>query len=152
MVNGLPVGYLPNDYRTHATYLALFGDAPLEVTPSSEQGMCFVGKTKHSGHTVHLGKEASDLLVRVVNDHGTFELIPRRKLAGVFPIFYVERFVHWYNVDEGYIMFCAAQFPWDFSQNTWKLTGCQGSWKLANDSCSLLNFQSPGNKIISRLL
>ncbi|OKL60912.1 hypothetical protein UA08_03562 [Talaromyces atroroseus] len=90
LMNGSPVGHLPNEYRSHEIYLALFGDAPLEVMLSSEQGMRFVGKAKHSGRTVHLRMEASDLFVRLVNNHGTFELIPRRKLAGKFPVTYVE--------------------------------------------------------------
>jgi hypothetical protein len=98
LVNGSPMGHLPNEYRSHEIYLALFGDAPLEVMPSSEQGMRFVGKTKYLGHTVHLGVQPSDLFVRVINDHGKFELIPRREIVGRFPVTYVERFVHWYKL------------------------------------------------------
>ncbi|EED21984.1 conserved hypothetical protein [Talaromyces stipitatus ATCC 10500] len=39
LVDGIPVGYLPNEYRSHATYQTLFGRTSLEVMPSSVVGM-----------------------------------------------------------------------------------------------------------------
>lgn len=111
---------------------------------------------------MHLGLESThqlsnkdvDLLVQVSSKCGTFELIPRRVIQDKFPIFYTKEFVHWYNIEQDYIIFCPAKakYPWTFRPDAWKLRRREGSWILANDSCSLLNVHSEASQIISNIM
>lgn len=158
--NGLPANGLPTKIRSHNTYRELFGRASMEVMPSPVVGMQFTGKNIYAGHIVHLGLESkhrwsyqdADLLVQISSESGTFELIPRRVIEDKFPIFYTKEFVHWYNIEQNYIIFCPVQTPWVFMLDAWKLRRNGGTWILANGSCSLLNVHSEASHVISKIM
>jgi Protein of unknown function (DUF3638)/Protein of unknown function (DUF3645) len=170
LINGQPLASLPAAYERHDTYKTLFGRFLVEVMPSDVPGMQFSGQRAHMGQTIHLGKQSIadspdspdspdsrgfDLRVRAMNEQGVWEFVPSRLLVGAFPDAFVQNFVHWYNLDRGYVEFRPATNPWQSSTNLWKLgKGCtQDGWCLEKtDGTALVSSTSNTAKLISTIL
>ncbi|KAI1660392.1 hypothetical protein F4813DRAFT_292940 [Daldinia decipiens] len=146
-VNGSPLGRLPREYEKHHMYSVLFGKSILEVVPSSVPGMRFSSKNSFNKHSLNFGldKPTETLLVRAVFDNETFELVPRSILQKLFPIMFIDNFVHWYNKAHGYVEFCPQELPWTHSENNWKLVRSDTAshcWRLCKGSKFLVNINS----------
>lgn len=157
LVNGIPLARLPSDYEDHSTYKRLFGRSQLEVMPSDSPGMNFSCRKQYMGHTIHLGKEHlpdstnSDLVIKAVKDDQAWELVPPRLLVGSFPDAFVENYVHWYSVDDGYVEFRPATDPWPSSCHNWRLQRDQSRklWYLERQGTRLISVSSRTAEMIS---
>jgi hypothetical protein len=160
LIDGHPLASLPSRYERHHTYQSLFGRSLVEVMPSDLPGMQFSGQRRHMGYTIHFGKKeiagskVFDLCVRAINESETLELIPSRLFTGWFPDAFVEDYIHWYNVDQGYVVFRPIKQPWLTSNRDWKLqrSDAQRGWCLMKGSNSLICLQSETAKQISDIL
>ncbi|RMD42864.1 hypothetical protein DV735_g2274, partial [Chaetothyriales sp. CBS 134920] len=160
LVGGLPLARLPTHYTKHPMYCTLFGRSNLEVMPSTISGMQFSTKRDHAGYAIHLraqevaGLSEADLLVRAVRDGRTYHLVPSRLLAGHFPTFFIQEFVHWYNEEDDCVELRPAEDPWNSSADNWKLVREPGDshWQLARDDQLLVSIKSQTAKAISSIL
>ena len=160
LINGRPLAHLPSEYERHKTYTTLFGKSPVDVMPSRLPGMQFSGQRKHMGQIVHLGKESIpnsggfDLSVRAFSENRVREFVPPRILTGAFPDAFVEDYVHWYDLEGGFIEFRPVKGPWH-SSNSWRLQrkrSRQNSWCLVKGEISLVNIKSQTAKSLFRIL
>lgn len=160
LIGGRPLASLPSRYERHHTYQSLFGRSLVEVMPSDLPGMDFSGQRRHMGYTIHFGEKKIagskifDLCVRARNESETLEFIPSRLFSGWFPDAFVEDYVHWYNVDQGYVEFVPIKQPWLTSNHNWKLRrgDAQRGWCLMKGSSSLICLQSETAKQIADIL
>ncbi|MBE3047204.1 hypothetical protein IMZ48_32715, partial [Candidatus Bathyarchaeota archaeon] len=139
-VNGLPLSRLPKKYEDHPMYATLFGSAVVEVMPGDVPGMVFSAKKRHAGHEVHFGLsvDGKDLLVRVVKDGRTWELVDPKVLLG-FPQRFVSSYVHWYELSSKTVEFRARETPWKSLAGNWRLgVGKDGMWRLAKGEDNIL--------------
>ncbi|KAI0844999.1 hypothetical protein F5Y00DRAFT_265964 [Daldinia vernicosa] len=146
-VNGSPLGRLPREYEKHYMYSVLFGKSILEVVPSSVPGMRFSSKKMFNEHSLNFGLDnsAETLLIRAVANNQTFELVPRTVLQNLFPIMFVDNFVHWYNEAGGYVEFCPQELPWTHSEDNWRLVRSDTAnhcWRLCKGSKFLVDINS----------
>lgn len=161
LVNGLPLSRLPSEYESHPVYKTLFGRSPLEVMPTAVPGMQFSGKKDHAGYTLHFGinrrshaqgPEGYDILVQAAQGDGRYELIPSRLLSGMFPDDFISKFVHWYELTEGYVEFRPLENPWPSSADNWRLIRTGSKWCLSRRGISLISIVSDTAVELSRIL
>lgn len=160
LIDGHPLASLPSKYERHHTYKSLFGRSLIEVMPSDLPGMQFSGQRRHMGYAIHFGEmriaksRLSDFYVRAMTEEETWEVIPSRLFTGLFPDAYVEDYVHWYNVTQGYVEFRPIKQAWLTSSRNWKLqrSDVLGGWCLVAGKNSLICLQSKTAKRISDIL
>ncbi|PLB53474.1 hypothetical protein P170DRAFT_473334 [Aspergillus steynii IBT 23096] len=153
LVNGIPLARLPSEYERHQTYQTLFGRSPLDVMPSDIPAMQFCCRNPYMEHTVHLGFNNTDLLVRSEKEHHVWEFIPPRLLDGCFPDAFFENYTHWYAVDHGCVEFRPVKNPWISSQFNWRLrrSSSHGQWFLEKQGTYLISQESETAKLISKI-
>ncbi|KAF8851671.1 hypothetical protein BDZ45DRAFT_140606 [Acephala macrosclerotiorum] len=163
LVNGLPLARLPSQYEGHPMYRTLFGEACLEVMPTTVQGMQFSGKKDFSGYSLHFNIESIldesgrsvglDFLVQAIKDERKYQLIPSRLIRGELPSAFVDDFVHWYNMNDDCVEFRSAEDPWIESSENWRLVrSSTGSpWRLMKHEASLVGVKSETAKLLSTI-
>ncbi|KAK0726366.1 hypothetical protein B0T21DRAFT_453008 [Apiosordaria backusii] len=118
LVNGKPVGRLPQDTQNEVVVKELFGDQPLMVYQSSIAGMTYTLKYQPKGVTVHIGYEKGETVVLAKYKSMLVRLIPREIFCrkGVFDIpspLILEQF-HWLNLKTGRLYITPPNNRWNF--------------------------------------
>ena len=65
LVNGQPLGQLPDEHRKSDLFKDIFGDRNVSTYPSDLQGMTYVVARPVNGHRVHFGVQRGRLFIRV---------------------------------------------------------------------------------------
>lgn len=148
LVNGLPLSRPPSRYEKHASYVELFGGVILQIMPSTVAGMQFSSKQCYANHSLHLGMDGMDLLVRAIKDDQAFELVPKRVFHGKVPSTFIDDFIHWFDMAEGTVQFRSSRQPWTSAGDTWILKRDDSVWKLSKRERMLISPHSPtGEKL-----
>ena len=98
LVNGRPLGRLPQEYIHSDLYVRIFGPQIFSVCASNMPGMLYMSARDVEGHQLHFGKRAGDIVIRIRTEARTWEAIPHRKLQDDFPSILVEEFLHWLEI------------------------------------------------------
>ncbi|GKU02701.1 hypothetical protein FLAG1_04886 [Fusarium langsethiae] len=117
LVNGRPMGKLPQD-SNHAVVLEeLFGNQSLLTFPSNRRGMQYVLCVSPSDYQVHVGySKTKELLVRAFRKQYSLQLIPREVFRnGIhsdLPGPLVDDCFHWLNLRNGEVLITRKTKPW----------------------------------------
>lgn len=156
LVNGLPLDQPPQKYRAHPTYSTLFGKTILEIMPSLTPGFQFSTKREFGGFSVQLGMSSSnDLIVRATKGDVTFETMPSRLVKEVYPISFVQDYIHWFNVATKTVQFRPVHEPWNpSSPAVWTLSQqrLHNQWRLSNSDCSVVGIDSRTSERVAHVL
>ena len=98
LVNGRPLGRLPQEYTHNDLYVRIFGSQIFSVCASNMPGMLYMSARDVEGHELHFGKRAGDIVIRIRTEARTWEAIPHRKLQDDFPSILIEEFMHWLEI------------------------------------------------------
>ncbi|KAG8166635.1 hypothetical protein KVR01_002324 [Diaporthe batatas] len=132
LVNGLPLDQPPREYRTHPQYKTFFGQAVVEIMPSTTPGFQFSTKRKFGGYSVQLGMADGELIVRATDGKTTYETIPSSLFRNAYPTSFVEEYVHWLNVATNTVLFSPVEAPWvSSSDRVWTLSRYETHWRLS---------------------
>lgn len=144
LVNGNPISKLPGEYTSHPTYRRLFGGLSLEVYPSTAIGAKFQSRNRYHGHQLYFNMTPGGrLVIRVIGDGSTHELIPPQALEGDFPHVLVRNYVHWLQVDTNEVIWLPISSPWAFDMAEWRLRrGLMGASWLQNGNMRLIDVRS----------
>lgn len=155
LVNGAPMGRLPNTITETVSFKRVFGNTIIDVTPLNG-----AFETRHpiNGHTYTFHEDEDDGLIIIQHDNQNSpnnhcELIPHSKLMDEVSVLLVENFNHWLNKRENVIEF----------RPTGDLITAQpeAQYQLKLDSCHLehlptkrwlLDIKSASFKQITKLL
>ncbi|TKA77752.1 hypothetical protein B0A49_06728 [Cryomyces minteri] len=110
LVDGRPLGRLPNEYTKEPVYCRLFGECVLQVSTSDMKGMEYMTTRKFSGHQVHFGIIEGNLVIRARLGDSTLEAIPHKVFVGDLPARFVNTFVHWLDISTGVVEFRPGEF------------------------------------------
>ncbi|KAH6855507.1 hypothetical protein B0I37DRAFT_395568 [Chaetomium sp. MPI-CAGE-AT-0009] len=160
LVNGKPVGKLPQDSQNSLVIRELFGDQPLRVFQSSVPGMTYTLTIRPRGFTVHIGYEGSDTIIvaksagrRVCNvrfvSRDRFHAGSTWDLPG--PL--VDGRIHWLNLSTGDVYITPTANAWDMfnRHQTWTLNIHSGAcWKLRPDRQTQENAVDPLSPLFER--
>jgi len=136
LVNGKPVGKLPQDAEYTTLLGELFGDQPLRVYQSSIPGMSSTLTWRPNGFIVHIGTDESGLIVLAKNKEMFLRLIPRScfhddtEQRWDLPSPLVSDRCHWLDLRLGRVYITTMKNPWN-------VTSWRSRWVLdiQNGTC-----------------
>ncbi|KAK4574981.1 hypothetical protein LTR86_000831 [Recurvomyces mirabilis] len=159
LVNGLPLDQPPKDYRAHPMYHTLFGQAAVEVMPSTIPGFKFSTKRSFGGCAIHLGMNSSctpaDLIVRATKNGRTYETIPPRFFESSYPCHFADDYVHWYDLASKAVEFRPVHTQWDApSSELHTLSKRPGEtlWRLSKAECTVMGLKSRTSSSVYHVL
>lgn len=154
LVNGLPLTRLPSLYEQTASYQELFGDAVLQIVPSSVAGMRFSSQRLYRDHSLDFGHDGKHMLLRATKNSLTFELLPRSLFQNRLPQQFVNNFFHWYNITTGEVEFRDKSKPWSTHNCSWRLRNVPvpGKWTLAKKGMRLVDPASSTGQALAAVL
>lgn len=126
LVNGKPVGKLPQDSQNSLLVRELFGNQPLRVYQSRVPGMTYTLTYCPNRFTVHVGYENGQTVIMAkAPKGGQFRLVPRHHFRDEngwdLPIPLVEGHVHWLNLNTGDVYIRPLSSPWNIGPASWVL-------------------------------
>ncbi|KAF8492811.1 hypothetical protein F5888DRAFT_1795530 [Russula emetica] len=123
LINGKPLGKLPQEIVEHPTYASVLGTKILDVGPADIPGMGFMTRSTVSGYQILFSWNNGDLILRTrrPGDSQILQLIPRPKLSGDFPRHFIDEYTHWLDLNSRELEFRPAGFPWTPKPSNWRL-------------------------------
>ncbi|KAK4153830.1 hypothetical protein C8A00DRAFT_43330 [Chaetomidium leptoderma] len=161
LVNGKPVGKLPQDSQNSLVIKELFGDQPLRVFESSVPGMTYALTNRPHGFTVHIGYEDRDTII-VAKSGGpllrTVRFISREMFyngnTSDLPGPLIGGRIHWLDLNTGDIYITPLASPWDMMNpsRTWTMNiHKRDCWKLRFDGQSYETAVDPHSPVFKRI-
>ncbi|KIM82965.1 hypothetical protein PILCRDRAFT_819766 [Piloderma croceum F 1598] len=155
LINGKPLGRLPQNIVTHPTYSRIFGQKILDVIPADIPGMDFATRSLVSNHQVFFTlRHDTQLVIRARHESKMLELIPHDQLVGDLPTLLVEKYTHWLDLSNGEIELRPIEDRWGSSTKNWRIhVSANGRSRMSKDSSLLLvDIHSPAFRMISARL
>lgn len=126
LVNGKPVGKLPQESQNSTTVKELFGHQPLRVYQSRVPGMTYTLTRPYNGFTIHIGYEGGQTIIMARSPKGQMlRLIPREtfnnKAGCDLPAPLILGNVHWLDLSNGNVYIRPLANPWNLGKGTWVL-------------------------------
>lgn len=127
LVDGRPVGKLPQEHRKSPIVQRLFGTLNLRTATSSSPGMQYQILLPMYGHVIHLGMRNGSLVARANVAGTTLEYVPweifRGSLGCTFdlPAPLVDGCVHWLDLNSQTIEIRQESHKWQQKHSNWKL-------------------------------
>ncbi|KAK3356620.1 hypothetical protein B0T25DRAFT_603140 [Lasiosphaeria hispida] len=123
LVNGRPVGNLPQESQNSILVKELFGDQPLRVFQSSLPGMAYTLTQRPCGFTVHVGYDDCQIVIIAKLGEKELRLVPREKFCSGntwdLPTPLLNECLHWFNLGTGDVYITPVTDPW--VMNSWTL-------------------------------
>jgi Protein of unknown function (DUF3638) len=125
LVDGMPLGKLPQDIRESEDVKELFGNQHLLIFPSSLNGMSHVMATRIRGHEIHFGLRGKSVVIRAFTRDGLLEYVPRQVFmvndSFDLPSGLIENCVHWLNLHSKRLEIRRKPAIWKTRRNDWIL-------------------------------
>ncbi|KAK1833011.1 hypothetical protein QBC39DRAFT_381058 [Podospora conica] len=126
LVNGKPVGNLPQSCQNSVMMKELFGDQQLRVFQSSLPGMTYTLTFQPCNFTVHIGYEGNEMVIIAVARGLQLRLLPRSIFHDSdtwdLPIPLIENGFHWLNLGTGQVHSTLKRSnPFPINRNNWIL-------------------------------
>ncbi|KAI6125916.1 hypothetical protein EDD16DRAFT_1757564 [Pisolithus croceorrhizus] len=154
LVNGRPMGRLPDEIRTDPIFILLFGSQAPDVLPGDMDGMEYVTRGLINEYRVYFRMGTGGLIIRAKKepDSDVFELIPSEKLLSDLPIALVENHVHWLNLTTGILEARPLESIWESSSDNWRLHFSPGSHSMTKEDARLFDVRSQTWQMLSERL
>ncbi|KDQ56356.1 hypothetical protein JAAARDRAFT_132359 [Jaapia argillacea MUCL 33604] len=157
LVDGKPLGRLPETIVNHPTYARIFGGKIFDIIPSDLAGFDFATRSLVYGYTVYFRLEdGEDLLIRTRRGAQQLQLIPHAVMRGDFPHLLVEHRAHWLDLLSGEMEFRPLDSLWSSSpDNWWTNFSTYGASvmhrKAPHETLQLIDVRSPTFKMVSSI-
>ncbi|KAF8439863.1 hypothetical protein L210DRAFT_3540646 [Boletus edulis BED1] len=156
LVDGKPLGRLPDAIVRHPLYNLIFGGQLLDVTPADLPGMDYSTRDMISDHQVYFSLKDDDLIIRAkgaaCNISKTIELIPHEQLKGDLPEVFIEGHAHWLNLSTFVLEIRPLDKLWESSSDNWSIDCTTGRYRMRKGCRRLVDIRSPTWAMISGLL
>ncbi|KAI6118443.1 hypothetical protein F5141DRAFT_999967 [Pisolithus sp. B1] len=156
LVNGRPMGRLPDEIRTDPIFTLLFGSQAPDVLPSDMAGMEYTTRGLINEHLlqIYFGMGTGGLIIRAKKeaDLDIFELIPQERLSSDLPVALVENHVHWLNLTTRVLEARPIESIWASSPDNWRLHFSPGSHSMTNGDARLFDVRSQTWRMLSERL
>ncbi|KAK4651863.1 hypothetical protein QC762_0097080 [Podospora pseudocomata] len=156
LVNGKPVGRLPQDTRNEVVLKELFGDQPLMVYQSSLPSMTYTLKYTPKRVTVHIGSEKGQTVVLAKYEHMLVRLIPRerfcRKDLYDLPSPLIWDHFHWLNLKTGRLYITPSHNKWNFGHySNWEVDIHRGYAQRRQHDGEVVSMVNPMSPLFQRI-
>ena len=127
LIDGQPLGRLPDEYTKHEFFHRIFGNRVFLTYPSSIPGMSYQLATLHEGHQIHFGfRDGTPFLRARLPNHRTLELLPISVFlsrppgdAPDLPLPLINDCVHWLDLASHSIEIRSSATMWRFKPRNW---------------------------------
>ncbi|KAK4201015.1 hypothetical protein QBC40DRAFT_64262 [Triangularia verruculosa] len=156
LVNGKPVGRLPQNTQNEVVVKELFGDQPLMVYQSSLPSMTYTLKYQPKCVTVHIGYERGETVVIARYNHLLVRLIPResfcRKNVFDLPSPLIWENFHWLNLKTGRLYITPRNNRWNFGNVlNWEIDIHSGYAQRQQRGGGVVNLVNPMTPLFQRI-
>ncbi|KAI5990021.1 hypothetical protein EDC04DRAFT_2989701 [Pisolithus marmoratus] len=154
LVDGRPMGRLPNDIRTDPVFKSVFGAQAPDVLPGGMPGMEYATRGLINGYCVYFRMGTDGLIIRAKKeaDPDVLELIPHKNLASDLPTALVENHVHWLNLSTRMLEARPIESIWKSSPDNWRLQFSPGSHSMTKGDVRLIDVRSQTWRMLSERL
>ncbi|KAL8856035.1 MAG: hypothetical protein Q9178_007344 [Gyalolechia marmorata] len=121
LIDGSPLGTLPQEYTAHAVFVRVFGDQILQVVTSDMAGMVYMTAAEEHGYIFHFTLTQSRLIIRAKKSSTIYELIPHTAFEGDLPTRLVYNYIHWLNIALSEVEFRPLGREWTTESWHWRL-------------------------------
>ncbi|KAH9056907.1 hypothetical protein EDB87DRAFT_1634224 [Lactarius vividus] len=123
LVNGKPLGKLPQEIMEHPMYADILGERVLDVVPADVPGMEFMTRSNVSGYQILFSRGNGNITLKARHPGSSqlFQLVPRSMLSGDFPRHFIDEHFHWLDLSTGEVEFRPIGFPWTPNPSNWRL-------------------------------
>ncbi|KAH0276074.1 hypothetical protein KCU91_g4106, partial [Aureobasidium melanogenum] len=122
LVDGKPVGKVPDKIRSGSLFEQIFGSSVLRVFASDIPGMDSRVSQHIDGAEVHLGLRGHDIIIKARCRGRVLQALPQSTFKDSLPDYFVYSFHHWLDEESGDVEFCPLDHPWQSSENNWKMS------------------------------
>ena len=127
LIDGHPLGRLPDEYTKHNLFLQIFGNRVFLTYPSSMRGMSYQFASLFENHQVHFGFRNGMPFMRTrAPNNRTMELVPQTVFlsktpshAPDLPLPLINDHVHWLDIDSQTIEIRSLATMWRSKQRNW---------------------------------
>ncbi|KAI6119096.1 hypothetical protein EV401DRAFT_1861944 [Pisolithus croceorrhizus] len=154
LVDGRPMGRLPNEIRTDPIFTSLFRDQAPDVFPGDMDGMEYATRGLINEYRVYFRMGTGGLVIRAKKeaDPDVLELIPPEKLLSDLPIALVENHVHWLNLTTRVLEARPIESIWESFPDNWRLHFWPGNHSMTKSDARLFDVRSQTWRMLSELL
>ncbi|KIK28278.1 hypothetical protein PISMIDRAFT_610109 [Pisolithus microcarpus 441] len=154
LVDGRPVGRLPDEIRTDPLFILIFGAQAPDVFPGDMAGMEYATRGLINEYRVYFQMGTDGLIIRAKKrtDPDVFELIPRERLLPDLPTALVENHVHWLNLTTRILEARPTESLWESSPDNWRLHFSPGSHSMTKGDTRLFDVRSQTWQMLSERL
>ncbi|KAI6011417.1 hypothetical protein EDC04DRAFT_3145760 [Pisolithus marmoratus] len=154
LVDGRPVGGLPDEIRTDPLFTMLFGAQAPDVLPGNMPGMEYATRGLINEYRVSFRMGEDGLIIRAKQESNPdiFELIPRKRLESDLPAALVENHVHWLNLSTQVLEARPIENRWQSSHDNWRLQFSPGSHSMTKGDARLFDVRSQTWQMLSERL
>ncbi|KAK0465634.1 hypothetical protein IW261DRAFT_1160647 [Armillaria novae-zelandiae] len=154
LINGKPLGRLPKDITSHATYVRIFGTKILDIVPSDKPGIEYATRLPILGWQVYLGLRNDVLIVQTKKDDILLELIPHTTFNHDLPCLFIEEYTHWINLNplSTEIEIRPLVSLWQSSPQNWRMIFNAPKREMLVDRQKMVDIHSQTFKMISGCL
>ncbi|KIO00351.1 hypothetical protein M404DRAFT_153077 [Pisolithus tinctorius Marx 270] len=154
LVDGRPMGRLPDKIMTDPNFTLLFGAQAPDVIPGDMAGMEYATRGLIEKYRVYFRMGTNGLIIRAKTetDSDVFELIPSQKLGSDFPAALVEDHVHWLNLTTRTMETRPIEDLWKSSPDNWKLQFSPRHHSMTRGDVRLFDVRSQTWKMLSQRL
>ncbi|KAL9051900.1 MAG: hypothetical protein Q9162_005738 [Coniocarpon cinnabarinum] len=147
LVNGEPMGKLPDDYRESVVVKHLFGEQPLLTYPSRLPGMLYTLAIIYERHDIHFGFRDHNLITRALHRGSgiLYEILPMNIFGNPhdsdLPGPLIRNCVHWLNLPHAVLEVRPHESTWKYKDSNWMVyLNTRQAWRKDHQ---LVNAQSP---------
>ena len=126
LLDGVPLGKIPSDFRNDPTVRSLFGDQPLFAYSSGLAGMRYKLAIAYGDQHVHFGLRNGRTVIRAENGSQTLELVDRGVFYGIqgkadLPGLLLDDSSHWLDLTTGELEIRPPGEIWKTKKSNWFL-------------------------------
>ncbi|KAK0671660.1 hypothetical protein QBC41DRAFT_344465 [Cercophora samala] len=156
LVNGKPVGRLPQETQNEVVVKELFGDQPLMVYQSPLPSMTYTLNYTPKGVQVHIGYEKGQTVVLARYQNMLVRLIPRasflRNGSYDIPSPLIWEHFHWLNLKTGRLYITPAHNRWNFGHPlNWEVDIHRGYAQRQQHGNEVVNMLNPMSPLFQRI-
>ena len=158
LVDGKPQGKLPQNIKTQALFQRIFGPYDvLQVFSSDMPGMEFRVSQPFEGHTVHLGLDQGNVVIKVRIGDRVLQALPQNTFEHDLPGHFVQDYMHWMDEATFDVEFRPLSRIWQSTDDCWRLTFSGANLLAATaflrcKSVRLIEPSSPPGRVIATIL
>lgn len=132
LVDGKPLGKVPQRVKSQPLFQQIFGPAILQVFISDMPGMDYRVSQLIENNEVHIGSFEGKVLIKTRTGERVMQALAPDVFSEDLPLHFINDFTHWLDEVTHEVEFRHRRSPWKFGKTDWRLTFSDSNLLTAN--------------------